>query len=259
MLVEHRLTERFPALVLLQLQVEAGQLPDQDLERALPRAPLTIRMLQTIKARQQLATELVHDQVAVALDHRHRPLHPAHDPPLRGQHAGESCKARDCWTFARNRIDQLLHRLLHVGPQPRMGRELPGMRHLVQDQPPPEVLFGEVGVALPLLDVCLDQIQALGSHWLRAQKLGVVLAEDATAHEGEHVAEVAVDSHPSDLDEQGVGHAAGFEDRVDDATQDAQVEVDPALAIEGLERRHRRASRQSADEAQQGLLEFVGQ
>ena len=140
-----------------------------------------------------------------------------------------------------------------------MGRELPGMRHLVQDQPPPEVLFGEVGVALPLLDVCLDQIQALGSHWLRAQKLGVVLAEDATAHEGEHVAEVAVDSHPSDLDEQGVGHAAGLEDRVDDATQDAQVEVDPALAIQGLERRHRRASRQSADEAQQGLLEFVGQ
>src|SRR5439155_23953356 len=56
--VEHRLTERFPTLVLLPLQVDAGQLPDQDLERALPRAPLTIRMLQAIKARQQLATEL---------------------------------------------------------------------------------------------------------------------------------------------------------------------------------------------------------
>src|SRR5207237_4086196 len=47
--VEHRLPERLAALVLLQLEIQAGQLPDQDLERALAGAPLPVGQLEAVE------------------------------------------------------------------------------------------------------------------------------------------------------------------------------------------------------------------
>ena len=158
MLVEDRAAERLPALVLLQFQVEARQLPDQDLERAPSRAALSIRLLEAVKTRKQLAAQLVHHEVAVALDHRHRALNVAHDAPLRREDADERCVARDGRAFVGHGFDEDPHRLFHVLPQPWVRRELPSVRHLVKDQPAPQVFLGKVGVTLPIDDIRLDEV-----------------------------------------------------------------------------------------------------
>src|SRR5260370_1378018 len=84
------LNHRPAPLVRLELQVEPGQTPDQDLDHAATLPARPIRGLQLVEAQKDLAAELVHDQVAIALYERHRPLHVAHDAPLCRQHAGES-------------------------------------------------------------------------------------------------------------------------------------------------------------------------
>ena len=83
-----------------------------------------------------------------------------------------------------------------------MCGELPRVGHLMQDEPAPEILVGQVGVPLPLLDVRLDQVQTLAADRLRAEQLRIVLAQHATAEEGEHVADVPIDPHAADLREQ---------------------------------------------------------
>ena len=89
-----------------------------------------------------------------------------------------------------------------------MRRELPRVRHLVEDEPAPQILFRQVGVPPPLVEIGLDQVEAFAAHGLGAQQLRVVLAEHALAEEGEHVADVAVDAHAAHLYHQRVGHAA---------------------------------------------------
>ena len=139
-----------------------------------------------------------------------------------------------------------------------MSGELPSVGHLVEDQPATEILIRQVGVALPLFNVRLDQVQSLAADRLRAQQLRVVLAEDATAEEGEHVADVPVDAHPADLDDQRVRHAPSLEHGIDDAAKDGEVQVDPTLPIQSLERGHRSTPRQAPDKVQQRPFEFLG-
>src|SRR3989442_8851666 len=138
-----------------------------------------------------------------------------------------------------------------------MRRELPGVRHLVEDQPASEVLVRQVRVLLPLLDVGLDEVEPLTTDRLRAEKLRVVLAKDAPAEESKHVADVSVDAHSAHFDDERIGHAAGFEHRIDEAAKDAEVQIDPPLAVEGVEARHLDAAWQHTYESEQRLLELV--
>src|SRR6266571_2470046 len=250
MLVEDRATERLPALVLLQLEVEPGQLPDQDFERALAGASLAICLLDAVESGKQLATQLVHDQVAVALDHRHRALHPSHHAPLRRQDSDEGGVAGDGWAFLRHRLDQHPHRLFHVSPQPGVCGELPRVRHLMKDQPAPEVFFGEVGVALPVDDVRLDEVQPFSAHRLGGHELRIVLTQDTAAEEGEHRPDVTIHARLAYLDDQRVRHSSGFENRVDGPAQDREIEVDPTLSVDRLELWERRPLGQPADQVE---------
>ncbi len=118
-----------------------------------------------------------------------------------------------------------------------MGGELPRMRHLVQDQPAPQVLAWKVGAASPFLDIRLDQVQTLAAHRLRAEKLRVVLAQHAPPDEREHERDVVVDAGATDLDEERVGHAPGFEHGIDGPPEDAEIQVEPADSIQRLELR----------------------
>src|SRR5216684_1521629 len=256
--VVHGLGEGLAAAVLLQLEVEAGQLPDQQLEDALTRAPHPVSLFETLEAGQQLLTELVHDQVAVALHERHRPLHLSHHLPLRWEHAGKSGDPRCRRSLPARRIEKYLERLLHMRPQPRVRCELPGVRHLVEDQPPPQVLAWQLGLLGPFLDVGLDQVEAVGGDGLRTQELRVVLAQDPSTQEPEHEADVAIDPGATDLDDQRVRDTALLENRVDDPAQDVEVEIEPALAIDRLKARQLDTGRQPAHEVEQWLLEFGG-
>src|SRR5260370_8235070 len=241
------LGEGLAAAVLLQLEVEAGQLPDQQLEDALARAPPPVSLFETLEAGQQLLAELVHDQVAVTLHERHRPLHLSHHLPLRGEDAGKCGDPRCRRSLSARRIENYLDRLLHRRPQPWMGRELPGVRHLVKDQPPPEVLAGQLGLLGPFLDVGLHQVKAVGRDGLRTQELRVVLAEDPSTQETEHEADVAVDPGATNLDDQRVRDSALLEDRVDDPAEDGEVEIEPALAVDRPKARQLDAGGQPAD------------
>ncbi len=139
-----------------------------------------------------------------------------------------------------------------------MGRELPCVRHLVKDQPAPQVLTGQLGLSTPLLDIGLDQVQALGADRLRAQELRIVLAQDPLAEEPEHEPDITIEARATDLDKQRIRDSTLFENRVDDPLQDAQVEVEPALAIDCLEPRQLGAGGEAADEVEQWLFELGG-
>ena len=137
-----------------------------------------------------------------------------------------------------------------------MRGELPGVGHLMEDQPAAQILGRQLSLTLPLLDVRLDEVEPLPTHWLGVEQLGVVLPEDAATHEGEHEADVAVDTRTSCLRDERIRHAAGLQHRVDHAAQYVEVQVEPPLAIEGVERRHGCALRKGPDQLQQRLLEL---
>src|SRR5216684_2343675 len=254
--VVYGLGEGLAAAVLLQLEVEAGQLPDQQLEDALARAPRPVSLFETLEAGQQLLTELVHDQVAVTLHEGHRPLHLSHHPPLRGEDAGKGGDPRCRRSLSARRIEKYLERLLHVRPQPRMGRELPGVRHLVKDQPPPQVLAGQLGLLGPFLDVGLHQAKAVGRDGLRTEAPRVVLAQDPSTQEPEPEADVAIAAGATDLDDQRVGGAALLENRGDDPVEDVEVEIEPAFAIDRRKARQLDSGRQPAHEVEKRFLEL---
>src|SRR5260370_28188123 len=135
-----------------------------------------------------------------------------------------------------------------------MGRELPGVCHLVQDQPTPQILTGQVGLLRPLLDIGLDQVKPVGSDRLGAQELRVELAEDSVSQETEHEADIPVDSGATRIDAQRVGDAAQLAYGIDDAAEDGEAEIEPALAVDGFEPRHLNADRKPADAIEQRLL-----
>src|ERR1700730_16902725 len=132
-----------------------------------------------------------------------------------------------------------------------MRRELPRVRHLVKDQPAPQGVVGEVGAASPLLDVCLDEVKTLAANRLGAKELRIVLAEHAAPDERQHERDVVVDAGAPDLDKQRVRHAPGFENRIDGAAQDAEVQVQPSGTVESLELRQGRSPGQPTNEVEQ--------
>src|SRR5260370_42349948 len=107
-----------------------------------------------------------------------------------------------------------------------MGRELPGVRHLVEDQPTPQILTGQVGLLRPLLDVGLDQVKAVGCDRLGAEELRVELAEDSVSEETEHEPDIAVDSGAAGIDDQRGGDAAQLEHALDDAAEEGEGEIE---------------------------------
>src|SRR6266851_5928848 len=113
-----------------------------------------------------------------------------------------------------------------------MRSELPGVGHLVEDQPAPQILAGQVGPLRPLLDIGLDQIKPVGGDGLGAKELRVVLPDDSASEETEHEPDVPVDSSATRVDDQRVGDAAQLEHGIDDASEDGEVEVEPALAVD---------------------------
>jgi len=76
-------------------------------------------------------------------------------------------------------------------------RKLPRVRHLVEDQPAPQVRPRQIGAATPLLDIRLDQVKAFPADRLRTHQLWVVLAEDPTPDESEHERHVSIDPRPA--------------------------------------------------------------
>src|SRR5919201_3654187 len=113
--------------------------------------------------------------------------------------------------------------------QPGVGGELPCVRHLVQDQPAPKRLAGEQRTLLPLRDVGLDEVDTRLAGRLTAEKLGIVLAENAAREESEQHGNVAVDDRPSQLDSATVGdRLLHRENRFEAVAKDGDVEVDPA-------------------------------
>ena len=139
-----------------------------------------------------------------------------------------------------------------------MRGELPRVRHLVEDQPAPQVLTGQLGLAAPLLDVGLDQVQAVGAHRFGAKKLRVVLAEHAPAEKCEQECDVVVQPRPAGFDDQRVGQPPLLEDRINHPAQDVEVQVEPARAVEGRELGQRRGLRHGADELEQRALQLRG-
>ena len=132
------------------------------------------------------------------------------------------------------------------------------MGHLVKDQPPPQVLAGQLRGPGPLLDVGLDEVHALARDRLGAKQLGIELAEDPPTQKPEHEADVTIQPRASHLDDQRVGNPARLQDRVDDPAQDREVEVEPPVAVERFEFGELDACRQTADEIQHGFLEVGG-
>src|SRR5207245_10128775 len=96
---------------------------------------------------------------------------------------------------------------------PGVCGELPRVRHLMKDQPAPEVFFGEVGVALPVDDVRLDEVQPFSAHRLGGHELRIVLTQDTAAEEGEPRPDVTIHARLAYHDDQRVRHSYAFENR----------------------------------------------
>jgi hypothetical protein len=124
-----------------------------------------------------------------------------------------------------------------------------------------QVLVGQVGLAAPVFDIGLDEIEARaldGGHGLHAEELRVVLAEDAAAEEAEQEAHVAVEARSAEFDDQGIRQTALFQDGVDDPAHDAEVELEPPCTVERFERGELSARGQPTDELEQGLFQLGG-
>ena len=67
-----------------------------------------------------------------------------------------------------------------------MCGELPRVGHLVEDEPTAEILPRQLRLLGPLLDVGLDQVEALARDRFRAEQLWVLLAEDSATEETQH-------------------------------------------------------------------------
>jgi hypothetical protein len=132
------------------------------------------------------------------------------------------------------------------------------MCHLMEDQPTPEICARQVGLTRPLFDIGLDEVKPVSRNRLSPQQLRVVLAKDPAAQEPEHEADVTIEPGPTHVDDQRVRDAAAFEDRVHDPAKDVKVELEPALAIHGLEAGQLDADRQPTHEVEQRFLELVG-
>src|SRR5258708_29633572 len=74
-----------------------------------------------------------------------------------------------------------------------MGRELPCVRQLVEDKPPPQVLARQLRLLGPFLDIGLDQVQAVISERLGAQELWIELAQDPSSQEPKHEPDAPLD------------------------------------------------------------------
>ena len=241
--VEDRPRELLAALVLLQLEVEPRDLPEQRLQDPALPAPAAVGLLEVVVAAQQAPAGQAHHEVAVTLHQRHRRLHAADGAPLARQPDGEREEPRQRLpAHLAGQREHLSQHRVHVLAQPGMGGELPGVGHLVQDQPAPQLLPVEPFLVLPGIDVRFHEVEALLAgvgYRLAAHQLGVELAQHPAPQEGEQQRHVAVDAGAAHRDQVRVGDARGLEQGIDGLAQDADVEVEPADARECLEGRHR--------------------
>ena len=197
--------EPLAALVLLELEVEAGQPQDRPLDRAAPFAPLVELGADPLDVRHQVAPDVVHHVVAEAFEQAHHDLRLAEQAALLAAHEPlhpvAAAVARPAQRLAqplqgvapeRGRVPREARELRfqprgEVRPQPRVGLEFERVGRLVERDPGPERVERHVERLGRLADVLLDEEQLAGFR-LGAEQRQVVLAEHPLAHEPEHQA-----------------------------------------------------------------------
>ena len=196
--------EDLALLVLLELEVHPGQPEHRPLERGATRASLVEAGADLFDARHEVATDLVHDVVAEALEQAHhglclaeqpplllahQPLHPVLAAALAAQgssHAAHRLPA-EAPDVAAEQAQLPLEARREIRPQPGVRLEFEGVGRLVEGDPRPERPEWHAEGARRLADVLLDEQQSTGCR-LRRQQRDVVLAEHAPAHEAEQQA-----------------------------------------------------------------------
>ena len=227
-----RAHELLALLVLLHLEVHAGQPEHRALEGGPLGAPLVEPGADLGDARHEIAADLVHDVVAEPLEQAHHRLDLAEERLLLGAHhrldpvlpaglaadraaeAADRLAAEPAGVLAEQR-QLALQAIGEVRAQPRVRLELEGVGRLVQGDPGPERADRHAQRAGRRADVLLDEQQLAGRRLGRQQR-EVVLAQDAGPHETEQEPELA-GRHPAiGQRHRGLGEsAAGRDDLVE--------------------------------------------
>ena len=207
-----------------------------------------------------LPAELVHDAIAVALQHRHQGLHACEhlallcareqrdDPavveriaPLTHLVDGTTERATQLPRIGVDRADDLAHETGEVAAHPRDAAELRTMGDFVDGDPEPEVARPERESLLEPQDVGADVIDGidvarravlLRSAVLRDQQ--VVLTEDALRQPAEDHAHLRRRHRPADGTDRTLRDALGHPRRqgLQEAAHGRDVGIDPAGAVE---------------------------